>query len=34
VRADTPLTAAWERLHQAPVIRQAGSARPAPEVVL
>jgi uncharacterized protein (DUF58 family) len=34
VRADTPLAAAWERLHQLPVIRQADSARLAPEVVL
>jgi hypothetical protein len=34
VRADTPLAAAWERLHQAPVIQQAESARFAGEAVL
>jgi len=31
VRADTPLTAAWERLHQVPVIPQSESARFVPE---
>jgi hypothetical protein len=34
VRADTPLTAAWERLHQAPAIPHGESARFAPEAVL
>jgi uncharacterized protein (DUF58 family) len=34
LRADTPLAAAWERLHQAPVIPQAESARFAGEAVL
>jgi len=31
VRADTPLAAAWERLHQVPVIPQSESARFVPE---
>lgn len=34
VRADTPLAAAWERLHQVPVIPQAESARFAGEALL
>jgi uncharacterized protein (DUF58 family) len=33
VRSDTPLAAAWERLHQVPVIPQAESARFAGEAV-
>jgi uncharacterized protein (DUF58 family) len=32
LRADTPLAAAWQRLHQAPVIGQGESARYIPEV--